>query len=342
MEKDGKRISKKLILSLKEKRFTLKWLFTWIVIFSGCAMVAAGFVFFINPYKIVPGGVYGAGVVLHNIFPTIQVGTFGYMFDSCLLLLSFLVFGPRMSIRTVIAAMTTPGFMNIISKYAYPTKEALETLDPSMLLGGILDLSQHLILAAIMGGVIIGIGVGLVVRNQATTGGTDIVAMVLQKYCSIKFSNGVLLADSIVVISGLAVFGFGLGLQNGEPVKEGWLLSLYSLITIYISSRVLAYVLDGASYDKLLFVISEKHNEDLREFILEKLGRGATYLKASGMYTNQDKEMIFLVVSRKELVPVQRIIRECDPKAFLVVTDAYDTYGEGFKPMPTKEDLANL
>ncbi|MBQ0081439.1 MAG: YitT family protein [Alistipes sp.] len=320
----------------------MRWLVTWILIIFGCSLVAAGFVFFINPYKIVPGGVYGAGVVLHNIFPSIQVGTFGYMFDAFLLSLSFILFGPRFSIRTVIAAMITPGIMNIISSAVYPTKEALQALDPAQILGGVLDLSQHLILASIMGGVVIGVGVGLVVRHQATTGGTDIVAMILQKYCHIKFSNGVLLADSIVVLSGLAVFGFGLGLMDGEPVKEGWLLSLYSLITIYISSRVLAYVLDGASYDKLLFIISEKHNEDLRQFILEKLGRGATYIKSSGMYTNQDKEMIFLVVSRKELVPVQRIVRQCDPKAFLVVTDAYDTYGEGFKPMPTNEDLANL
>ena len=116
------------------------------------------------------------------------------------------------------------------------------------------------------------------------------------------------------------------------------MLTLYSLITIYITSRVVAYLLDGASYDKLLFIISDNHAE-LKRFIIEDLDRSATYIKSRGMYTDAARDMIFLVVSRKEVRQVQHKIREIDPRAFVVVTDAYETFGEGFKKFPDKNDI---
>ncbi|MCQ4762088.1 YitT family protein, partial [Alistipes onderdonkii] len=105
---------------------------------------------------------------------------------------------------------------------------------------GRLDLSNDLLLTCVIGAVVIGVGQGIVVRQQATTGGTDIVAMLLQKFAGIKFSSGIFLADGFVVLSGLAVIGFGLG--TGEAATNGWMLTLYSLITIYITSRVIAYL----------------------------------------------------------------------------------------------------
>lgn len=295
----------------------------------GCVMAAVGFVFFINPYNIVPGGIYGLGIVLHNIFPAVQVGTFGYMFDIPLLTIAIILFGKQFGGRTLYAAAITPGMMNIFSSLVYPTQEALEALDPSQLLGGSMDFSNHLILASILGGALLGVGLGLVVRCNATTGGTDIIAMILNKFLKIPFPKGVLLADSCVVLAGLVVIGFGLGLDDKEA--GGWLLSFYSLICIFISSRVIDRVIDGASYDKLLFIISNKHTDVIRDYILNDLQRGGTYIKSSGLYSNEDKQMIFLVVSRREVTQVQRKLREIDPTLFLVVTDAYDTYGEGFK-----------
>lgn len=324
--------------TMKETVANLGWWRDMILIVIGCTMVAVGFVFFINPYNIVPGGVYGAGIVLHNIFPTVQVGTFGYLMDIPLLIAAIIIFGKQFGGRTLFAACITPGLMNIISSLAYPTKEALHALDPAQLLGGAIDLSDHLMLTCILGGTILGSGLGLVVRSNATTGGTDIVAMMLNKYLHIPFSRGVLMADSCVVIAGLLVIGFGIGIDGGEA--GGWLLSLYSLICIFVSSRVIDYVIDGASYDKLLFIISNE-NDKLRNFIINDLERGATFLKASGMYTKEDKEMIFLVISRREVALVQRKVKSIDPKAFLVVTDAYDTYGEGFKAFPEADTILN-
>ncbi len=312
------------------------WWRSWFLIFLGCATMGAGFVLFVNPYNFVPGGVYGMGIVLHNIFPSIQVGTFGYMFDIPLMLSAMWVFGGHFGTRTVLAALFTPGFMNILTRMIYPDEAAVESLDPALMLGGKLDLSNDLLLTCIIGAVVIGVGQGIVVRQQATTGGTDIVGMFLQKFAGIKFSTGIFLADGFVVLSGLAVIGFGLG--TGEAQENGWMLTLYSLITIYASSRVVAYMLDGASYDKLLFIISDRHDE-LRHFVLEELDRSATYIKSRGMYTGQEREMIFLVVSRKEVRQVQHKIKDIDPRAFVVVTDAYETFGEGFKQFPDKNDI---
>ena len=318
-----------------------QWWWSWFMIVVGCTLLAAGYVLFISPYNIVPGGVYGAGIVLHNVFPNIQVGTFGYMFDIVLLILAFIAFGPRFGSKTVVAALLTPGIMNLITLLVYPNEEAIKSLDPAQLLGGALDMSDHLMLTTIVGAVVLGIGVGLVVKEQATTGGTDIVAMMLQKYCKMTFSSGVLVADSMVVLAGLLVIGFGFG-TGGEISKEAWQMPLYSLIAIYISSRVLAYMLDGASFDRIIFIITSHHNEEFRKYILEEMDRSGTYIKTSGMYTNAEKEMIFLVVPRHELTKVQRAVKEYDPKAFMVVANAYNTFGEGFKPMPEKHELENM
>ncbi|MBO7194960.1 MAG: YitT family protein, partial [Alistipes sp.] len=131
-------------MSIKGLLTDVVWWREMITIVLGCTMCAIGFVFFINPYNIVPGGVYGLGIVLHNIFPSIQVGTFGYMMDIPLLTIAILLFGKQFGGRTLFAAFITPGLMNIISAAAYPTKEALQSLDPSLLVGGAIDLSDHL------------------------------------------------------------------------------------------------------------------------------------------------------------------------------------------------------
>ena len=312
------------------------WWRSWILIVVGCSIMGASYVLFINPYNIVPGGVYGLGIVLHNIFPSIQVGTFGYMFDIPLLATGMIIFGGGFGARTIAAALYTPGFMNVLTRLVYPDAEAVRSLDPTLLLDGRLDFSHDLLLSCLIGAVLIGVGVGIVVRQQATTGGTDIVAMLLQKYAGIKFSTAILLADGTVVLSGLVVIGFGLGTGEGDP--EGWMLTFYSLLTIFVVSRVIAYFLNGASYDKLLFILSDRQAE-LKDFILNDMDRSATYLKAKGMYTDNERDMIFLVVSNKEVPAVQRKIRDIDPKAFVVVTDAYETFGEGFKQFPDEKQI---
>lgn len=281
----------------------------WLYVVVGAALLATAFVLFITPYRIVPGGVYGMGVVLNYLFPKIQVGTYGLSMDIPLLIIAFRIFGARFGTKTIVAAVLTPLIMD--------TMTLLVGSDPATMLGGKIDLSNDVLLSCIFGGTLMGAGVGLILKTHATSGGTDIVAMIVSKYLHMPISRAVLYVDSLVVLFGLVVLG-------------DWKLPLYSLVTIFVSSRVIDYIVDGGSGDKLLFILSEKHDR-IRDYILDGLERGGTYIKASGMYTGADKEMIFVVVSRREVSLMRDRIREVDPEAFMIVVDAHETLGEGFK-----------
>jgi uncharacterized membrane-anchored protein YitT (DUF2179 family) len=281
--------------------------------------MSLGFVLFMYPYKITPGGIWGMTTILHEIIPAIPQGWFGYMMDIPLLLIGFAVFGPVFGTKTVFASLVTPMLMLVLPHIVYPdvAVQSAETL-----LWGRLDLTDDLILASVFGGLFIGAGVGLVVRAQATTGGTDIIAMLTQKYAGIKFSNGILIADAFVVACSLVVL---VGLRGESPT-----LPLYSLLTIYIAAQIIDLVVEGRNYDKILFIVSERH-EEIREFILGELDRSATVIHSSGMYTGGERNMIFLVVSLREIVPVKQRLREIDPQMFVVVANANETLGEGFR-----------
>lgn len=281
----------------------------WLFVVVGAVLIATAFVLFITPYRIVPGGVYGMGVVLNYLFPKIQVGTYGLSMDIPLLLISFRLFGARFGTKTIVAALLTPLIMNGMT--------LVVGSDPTTMLGGKINLSDDVLLSCIFGGTLMGAGVGLLLKTHATSGGTDIVAMIVSKYLHLPISRSVLYVDSAVVLFGLIALG-------------DWRLPLYSLVTIFVSSRVIDYIVDGGSGDKLLFILSDQH-EKIQHFILDTLERGGTYIKASGMYTGADKEMIFVVVSRREVALMRDNIRAVDPRAFMIVVNAHETLGEGFK-----------
>ena len=201
----------------------------WLV--CGSILMSAGFVLFMNPYQVVPGGVYGLGIVLHALFPSIQVGTFGLMFDIPLLLIGLKVFGRMFGVKTVCSALLIPVVMNGMT---YLIGE-----NPATMFGGNMNLSQDMFLVCIFGGVFLGCGTGLIIKGHATSGGTDIIAMLLTRYTRMRFSRAILLVDSCIIVFGMVVLG-------------DWRLPLYSLITIFVSSRIIDYIIDGPSYDKLL------------------------------------------------------------------------------------------
>ena len=314
------------------------WWRSWIGIFVGSVILAAGFVYFINPYNIVPGGVYGASIVLHNLFPSIQVGTFGYMLDIPLLILAIFLLGSNLGAKTCVASLITPFIMNLMTLMSYPDEAAVETLDPALLIGGKMDMSEHLMLASIIGAALIGLGSGIVVRSGATTGGSDVVSMMIQKYLKIRFSQAIMIVDGMVVLFGLIVIGLGVGC-GGNAEAGASILSLYSLLSIYIISRTISYTINGSKDDKLLFIISETPLDELRTYILNDLDRTATVIKSKGLYTDHEKQMLFLVVRRKEVPEVKEMIKHADPKSFVVVTDAYDTFGEGWKTLPASGEV---
>ncbi len=284
----------------------------WLGVVLGVVVMSAGFVLFTNPYKIIPGGVYGLGRVLHHIFPAIPTGTFGFMFDIPLMITGFLIFGSSFGAKTIFAALLTPVVMNNMTDWI-----GENPADGVSLLSTMFNFSDNLLMAAIFGGLLIGAGTGIIIRSGATSGGTDIVSMILSKYLRVKFSSAMFGVESTIVLVGMIVFA-------------DYTLPLYSLIAIFVSAKALDFVLDGASYEKLLFVISD-HREEIKHFILHEMGRGGTWIHSSGMYTDKEREMVFLVVSRKEIAQVKHKIHTIDKDAFVVVVDAYETYGDGFK-----------
>lgn len=309
----------------------------YLTIVVGCLIVSVGFVFFINPYKFVPGGVFGTSIVLHNLMPQLQVGTFSYMISIPLLLLSYFLLGKGLGAKTLFATLVTPCFMNLISRMVYPSEEALQRLSPAEICGGMLNLSDNLMLAVILGSVLIGVGSGFIMKSHATTGGTDIVAMIIHKYLRVRFSNALLTVDGAIVTFGLIVIGFGIGADS--PAENTWMLSGYSLICIFIMSRTLAYIASGSKNNKLMFIITPKRDSNLREFIIERLDRTATIVESTGLYSQEGQTTLMMMVRMREVEAVTTAVKSIAPEAFVIVTDAYDAYGKRWKAFPDKHTI---
>jgi uncharacterized membrane-anchored protein YitT (DUF2179 family) len=183
-------------------------------------------------------------------------------------------------------------------------------------------LVNDILLSSIYGGVLTGVGLGFIFRARATSGGTDIIAMIFTKYTRIPIGQMLIWVDAAIVLVGLIAF-------------KDWQIPLYSLIVIYITGRSVDLILEGENYNKALIIISDKH-EQIREIIISELERGGTYLKGLGMFSNQEKNIIFTVVSRREMAILESHINSIDPKAFITIMNASEILGEGFKSLKTK------
>lgn len=305
---------------------TLKNLKPWIQITLGCFIVAMGFVVFINPYKMVPGGVYGSSIVLHQLWPELQVGTYGYMLQIPLMIITTLLVGKKLGVRTLYTMLVTPLFMNVATWLAYPTEEAMQSLDADMLFGGGMNLSAHLIIAAVFGGLLVGAGSGLIIRNQSGTGGTDLVAMIINKYLRVKFTRAILYVDATIIILGLIV-------------THSLLLSLYSLIAVVTINISLGYTMNGSRDAKIIYIICKEHTVDISHYILKDLDATATLIPCFGLYSGEKKDMLMLVVRDKMVPRIVKSINERAPEAFLIVADAYETFGLRWRKFPEKDEL---
>jgi uncharacterized membrane-anchored protein YitT (DUF2179 family) len=300
----------------KDKPFSKKWIINYSLIVAGSFILAAGFVFFITPYKIVPGGVYGISIVIHHMtkgmfswapdgFP---VGLMGLILNIPLTIIGIKILGPKFGVKTIIGFVLTSIFMDSLT-FWWGDRPLVE---------------EDALLSSIFGGVLVGFGLGLIFKSKATSGGSDIVAMILAKYTRLPIGQLIIYVDSGIVIIGLFAFG-------------DWRIPLYSWIVIFITGKVIDVVMQGLSYDKSVFIISEKP-EEIRDKIINDLDRGGTFIAGKGMYRNDDKTLIFTVLNRRELAILEDFIHKTDPKAFLTVSDASDTIGEGFKSLQDRVD----
>lgn len=291
---------------IKEKLFSRQWMINYSLIIIGSFILAAGFVLFITPYKIVPGGVYGISIVLHYLFDT-PVGLIALFFDIPLTIIGIKILGPRFGFKTVLGFVLTAVFVDSLT-YLYGFEPLVE---------------GDALLSSIFGGVVIGFGLGLIFKAKATSGGSDIVAMIISKYTKLPLGQLMIMVDSAIVIVGLVIF-------------KDWKIPLYSLIVIFITGKMVDVVLQGISYDKTLLIISDKY-ELIRDKIINDLNRGGTYIKGEGMYNKQEKTIIYVVVNRRELAILQDFVHVTDPDAFLTVINANEILGKGFKSLSDKQ-----
>ncbi len=289
-----------------EKIFSKKWFKDYALIFVGTLSVASGYVFFITPYRIVPGGIYGVSIVLHYVLGT-PVGLTALCFNIPLTIIGIKILGPRFGPKTVVGFILTSVFVDVLSVFFGN--------DP-------LKLAHDVLLSSIFGGILIGLGVGLIFKAKATSGGSDVIAMIISKFTKMPLGQTMMIVDSTIVITSLLAFG-------------DWKIPLYSWIVIFVIGKIIDVVLQGISYDKTLFIISEKH-EKIKQKILMDINRGGTMIDGKGMYNGVDKKIIYTVVNRRELEMLKDYIQLIDPKAFLTVINANEILGRGFKSLEEK------
>jgi uncharacterized membrane-anchored protein YitT (DUF2179 family) len=233
------------------------------------------------------------------------------VFNLPLTLIGLRILGPRFGVKTFVCFILTALFT-----------DGLTYIADSFYGGDILKLQDEVLLASIFGGVVMGIGVGLIFKSRASSGGTDVLASILSKFTRIPLGLQLMIIDSCIVVAGFLVF-------------QDWKIPLYSWLTIFLMGKVIDLVIQGFSSDKTLFIISEK-SEEIRKIIIEDLNRGGTILDGRGMYSGDEKKVIFVTVNRKEVVDLQQYIHNIDPLAFMVVIEAGEILGRGFKSLEKK------
>lgn len=294
----------------KEKLFSKEWFKAYALITLGAFILAAGFVLFVDPHRIAPGGVYGIGIITHYLTKGmfawapegLPIGTVGLILNIPLTIIGIKILGPKFGVKTVIGFVLSSAF-----------------IDLQHIMFGYEPLVDDMLLSSIFGGVLIGFGLGLIFRSKATSGGSDIIAMIIAKYTRLPLGQLMIYVDSIIVLLALVAF-------------KDWKIPLYSWVVIYISGKVIDMTIQGISYDKALFIITDKYDE-VKDKIINDLERGGTMINIKGMYSGHDKKMIFTNVSRREVYMLKDFIHSIDPNAFITVIDANEILGNGFKPI---------
>ncbi len=274
-----------------------KYLKKYLTITAAAFIFGAGISLFIDPNNLAPGGASGLSIILSRLFP-IETGTMFMLINIPILLLGVWKFGVKFILSTLFATFAVSAATNLF--------KMMEPLTTQPLLG------------AVFGGVLVAVGVGYVLRAGATTGGTDILVKCLRlKKPHLKTGTIFLAVDSIIIGIGGIVFG------NVEAV-------LYSIISAVVTSQVLDMILYGRDEAKLIYIISNS-SAAITERILKEVNIGVTQLTGTGAYKKEEKQVIFCVVRKQIAHKVEEVVRQEDQSAFMIITNATEIYGEGYK-----------
>lgn len=266
---------------------------------AGVVIMSAGFYFFLLPLNLVIGGVMGVSVLIQDIMP---VSLFMYIANFVLLMIGLLVLGKVFFVKTAYATLLSPTIIWILEK-TVPADYFMKFMTESPLLIG-----------ASFGGIFLGIGLGVVIRNNATTGGIDVVQNIMHKYLHMPFSTAMYITDGAVILIAM-IINFQLG--------------LYAIGSMMISGLLIDRLSIEGKAGYTVFIVTD-HTELMQQTIYDKLERGVTMVKVIGGYSKEEKDMIMCTVDRAQLYIFKHIIKSTDPKAFTFVTKTKEALGEGF------------
>lgn len=284
----------------------------YLYISIGCLIAGTAIDIFLIPYRIAPGGITGiATVVFYLTNSTIPVGVLILLMNIPLLLSSMKLIGKSFLVKTIFSTILLSVFIDIL--------EPVTKMFADKYLRDFTGVSPDtdLLLFSIFGGVFMGIGLGIVFRAGATTGGTDLAAQIVHHYIPYLTVGRILMViDAIVVIFASIAY-------------RSFLLGLYAIVTIFLASRVIDIVLAGVDYAKAVFIISDK-SELISQRILLDIDRGVTGLKGTGMYTGTDKQVLLCVLDHRQIPKLKSLVKSIDDEAFVIMTDVREVFGEGF------------
>lgn len=273
------------------KSFVVEYFF----VIAGAAVVALGFNLFLFPNQIASGGVSGISTILHGLFGW-NAGLVQYAFNIPLFIAGVLILGKSFGFKSLLGTLALPFFVILTEDWEVVTTEPL--------------------LASIFGGIVVGLGIGIVFKGKASTGGTDLLAQIITKYTGLTLGTSVLIIDGVIAVSAALVFD----LERG----------LYAIVALFVTTKTIDIIQMGFSQSKMVYIITTKQDE-VRDAIYRDVNRGVTKLPAVGGYTGEERQVIMVVVYQTEFTKLKQVVKTVDPSAFVIVSDAYEVLGEGFK-----------
>lgn len=272
-----------------------------IKIILGSGLIASSVYFFFLPNKIANGGVTGLALSIHTLFPIIPLGYMTLIGSLILFLIGYLMLGKEFSLYTLFGSVCFSTWL-IILEHVFPNNKPLV---------------DELIISIIAGAGLSAMGLAIVFRQGASTGGTDIVSKILATFFPISLSTGLMIADGFVVLL------LGLVISYRQAI--------YEIVSISLTSILMEYVLAGVDR-RFVMNINTSHFEEINQFILKEMGRGTTIYPAIGGYSQKEYHVILTIVLPREYLKIRKFVAQTDPKAFIYVYRASEVLGEGFTP----------
>ena len=303
--------------------------FAYVLLILGSALFAVGDVMFVNPYMMAPGGTYG----LSNVFSSLwggKIAIYAICMDIPLLLIGTWILGPKFGLKTIISTFLIFGFtylLELVWGYAPVIHDGSVLTTAPESIEGMVALETHnvwfkpdYILNTVVAGLIYGVAIGMIFRSGATSGGSDIISMIIHKYTKISLGTLVMIVDGCITLITLVAFG---------DIR----LPIYSIIIIYIEGKVIDLVVDGMKSYKTMFIVTDEL-EAVRSYILHDLNRGGTCITGTGLYQGNERKMIYVTLDRADMVKLKSNLHRIDPKAFVNIMDSSEILGFGFKALP--------